>query len=216
MNFERAVRNFLSLAVVISVVSLVVPAAAAQDAIDIWTSIKTPPAPKLQPVEIAGSQTALLLLDFSTKVCSADGRPRCFDSLPKIANLLAQARSHGLLIVYSTATDNTARDIPPSLSPLAEDPVVHAGADKFVGTGLNKVLTDKGIRTVIVVGTSAQGAVLYTASAAALHGLDVIVPVDGMSSAEPFAELATAWIFANASVSVSSHVKLTRTTMISF
>jgi nicotinamidase-related amidase len=36
---------------------------------------------------------------------------------------------------------------------------------------------------VIAVGTAANGAVLYTASAAAFRGMNVIVPVDGISSA---------------------------------
>jgi len=47
---------------------------------------------------------------------------------------------------------------------------------------LEKILNDKGIKTVVVAGTAAQGAVLNTASQAALRGLRVIVPVDGMSA----------------------------------
>jgi len=45
---------------------------------------------------------------------------------------------------------------------------------------LEKILNDKGIKTVVVAGTAAQGAVLNTASQAAFRG--VIVPVDGMSA----------------------------------
>jgi len=47
---------------------------------------------------------------------------------------------------------------------------------------LEKILNDKGIKTVVVAGTAAQGAVLNTASQATLRGLRVIVPVDGMSA----------------------------------
>jgi nicotinamidase-related amidase len=64
--------------------------------------------------------------------------------------------------------------------------VVAAFVDKFMlgnkDTGLEKILKDKGITTVIAVGTAANGAVLYTSSAAALRGFNVIVPVDGMSA----------------------------------
>jgi nicotinamidase-related amidase len=47
---------------------------------------------------------------------------------------------------------------------------------------LEKILNDKGIKTVVVAGTAAQGAVLNTASQAASRGLRVIVPLDGMSA----------------------------------
>ncbi len=57
--------------------------------------------------------------------------------------------------------------------------------DKFIlgdkDTGLQKMLKDKGITTVIPVGARAQWRRLYTAVAAALRGFNVIVPVDGMS-----------------------------------
>lgn len=42
-------------------------------------------------------------------------------------------------------------------------------------TGLEKMLKDKGITAVVAVGTAAHGAVLYTASEAALRGFNVIV-----------------------------------------
>jgi nicotinamidase-related amidase len=47
---------------------------------------------------------------------------------------------------------------------------------------------DKGIKTVVVVGTTAQGAVLNTASQAAFRGLQVIIPVDGMSAENTYFE----------------------------
>ena len=53
---------------------------------------------------------------------------------------------------------------------------------RITRTDLEKILNDKGIKTVVVVGTAAQGAVLNTASQAAFRGLRVIVPLDGMSA----------------------------------
>lgn len=41
-----------------------------------------------------------------------------------------------------------------------------SGVDKFRNTDLEKVLKDKGIKTVIVAGTASHGGVLYTASTA--------------------------------------------------
>ena len=65
------------------------------------------------------------------------------------------------------------------------------------------MLKDKGITTVIVVGTLANGGVLHTASEAALRGFKVVVPVDGMSSPNLdtlYTEQYTAWHLANAPV----------------
>ena len=49
-----------------------------------------------------------------------------------------------------------------------------------------------------VTGTAAHGAVLYTASGAAFRGMNVIVPVDGLSAESLFPELYTVWNLANA------------------
>ena len=80
---------------------------------------------------------------------------------------------------------------------------------------LDKNLKEKGIKTVIVVGTSAEGAVLNTASGAAQRGLKVIIPVDGMSSNNPYAEQYTAWHLANAP-RIGAQTTLTKFDLIGF
>jgi nicotinamidase-related amidase len=82
---------------------------------------------------------------------------------------------------------------------------------------LEKILRDKGITSVIAVGTAAHGAVLYTASAAALRGFNVIVPVDGMSGDGQIAyiEQSVAYILTHAPI-LSSKVTLTQIDMIKF
>jgi nicotinamidase-related amidase len=89
------------------------------------------------------------------------------------------------------------------------DPVVTSGPDKFMGTDLEKILKEKGIRTVIVTGTAAHGAVLYTAGGAALRGMRVVLPVDGMSAENAYAEQYVAWHLTNAP-RVSAQVILTK------
>jgi nicotinamidase-related amidase len=66
-----------------------------------------------------------------------------------------------------------------------------------------------------VVGTSANGAVLYTGSGAALRGLKVIVPVDGISSLDTYSEQFSAWQLINGPT-FGQRVTLTRTDMIKF
>jgi nicotinamidase-related amidase len=99
--------------------------------------------------------------------------------------------------------------------PAAYEPVVTSGPDKFLGTDLEKIIKEKGIKTVIVTGTAAHGAVIYTASGAALRGIKVVVPVDGISADNTYAEQYTVWHLMNAP-RVSNQVTLTKTTSINF
>jgi nicotinamidase-related amidase len=66
-----------------------------------------------------------------------------------------------------------------------------------------------------LTGTAAHTTVLHTASAAALRGFKVLVPIDGMSSNESFSELYTVWHLANAA-RVMNQVTLTTVSMIGY
>ena len=201
-----------SLAVIIS---LLFTSAFAQTIVDEWNAVKAPPAPELKPVKIDPKVTALLLLDFNKQTCNAERRPRCIASIPKVQKLLTQAREKGVSVIYSLSTGATTGDIAKELAPLAGEPAVLSGPDKFTGTDLEKILKEKGIKTVIVTGTAAHGAVLYTASGAALRGMQVIIPVDGMSADITYAEQYTAWHLANVP-RVSSAVVITKIDLIGF
>jgi nicotinamidase-related amidase len=187
--------------------------ASAQTIVDTWDAVKTPPAPELKSVILDSKATALLLLDFNKQTCNAERRPRCIASIPKVQELLEEARSKGFTIIYSLSAGATSTDIARELAPRKGEPVVTAGPDKFMGTDLEKILMDKGIKTVIVTGTAAHGAILYTASGAAFRGMQVILPVDGMSAENTYAEQYTAWHLANAP-RVSSKVILTKIDLI--
>lgn len=186
----------------------------AQTIVESWNSVAIPPAPELQPVTVDAGHGALLILDMNADACSH--RPSCVRSIPHVQQVLREARSRNMLVVYSTSAAAASAPVPEALARMPKDPTVTSSADKFLGTDLEKILASRDAKTVIVVGTTAQGAVLYTASAAALRKLTVVVPVDGYSSDTPFAELATAWLLKNAPVSVSAHVTLTKTDMITF
>jgi nicotinamidase-related amidase len=178
--------------------SLGFPPASADTIVDEWATVQAPPAPALKPAVVDPKTTALLMLDFVQRTCNTERRPRCAASVPKVQGLLREARDKGALVVHSLAPGAAASSILPDLAPREGEPVVASGPDKFLGTDLERILADKGIRTVIVVGTAAHGAVLHTASAAALRGLDVVAPVDGMSAEEAYPEQYTAWHLANA------------------
>jgi nicotinamidase-related amidase len=183
--------------------------------VDEWGAVKPPPPPPLRAVTVDPKTTALLILDIQVQNCNRERRPRCVASLPRIAALLQRAMAGGMPVVYSTAGTATAADVAWQVRPLGNEPLVTSGVDKFFGTDLERILRDRGIRTVIVVGTAAHGAVLYTASGAALRGLQVIVPVDGMSADSLYSEQYTAWHLVNAPT-VGARVTLTRSDQIRF
>ena len=89
------------------------------------------------------------------------------------------------------------------------------GLDKFLGSELEKKVKDRGVQTVIVTGTVANGTVIGTGEGAAMRGFKVIVPVDGMSGDDAFGELYVAWHFAHAPA-VWRVSTLTRIDMIKF
>jgi nicotinamidase-related amidase len=199
---------FLALSALSGLLLLNTPVGA-QDIVAEWNAVKAPPAPEIKDVTVDPRTTAFLLLDFNKQTCNPERRPRCIVSIPKMKRLLEYARSKGIFVVYSLSAGAVPGDIAADLAPMAGDPVVTSGPDKFMGTDLEKILKEKGIKTVIVTGTAAHGAVLYTASVAALKGMQVIVPVDGMSAESTYAEQYVAWNLVNAP-RVSTMVTLTR------
>ena len=185
----------------------------AQTIVDEWANVKAPPAPELKPVTVDPKTTALLMVDFMSQTCSK--RPRCLASIPAVKQFLAEARAKGMMIVYTTGPGGKVADTLQDVAPGGSEPVVSTGPDKFLNTDLDKILKDKGIQTVITIGTFARGGVLYTASAAGLRGMKVIVPVDGMSGLNAYEEQYTAWHLANAPV-FAPNVTLTKFDMVKF
>ena len=206
-------KRYLIAAVMLA--ALAVPAQA-KDIVDEWASVKAPAAPTLKPVSVDAKTSALLVIDMVKETCNEKARPRCVETVAAIGKLLDEARAKGAAVIYSLGT--RGNDFVDTLAPKSGEPIVKSGADKFIKTDLEKILKDKNISEIIVVGTLANGGVLHTASQAALHGFKVVVPVDGMSSPNSstlYTEQYTAWHLANAPV-FGGRVTLTKSDMIKF
>ena len=145
--------------------------------------LKAPAAPALKPVTVDPKTTALLMLDFMNQNCGK--RPRCLATMPAMKKLLDEARAAKAPVIYS-ASSPTRR--PPTSSRMSRrwrtSRTCCPARTSSCNTDLEKILKDKGIKTVIAVGTASNGAVLFTASGAAFRGMNVIVPVDGMSAVD--------------------------------
>jgi len=199
------------------VICLMAAPVRAQTLMEEWGTAKFPAPPPLKPAKIEAKESALLVMDFTKQTCTPERRKRCADSVPKVVKLVTEARAKGALIIYSVAVPNSVpADILPELTPATGEQVLPPlGPDKFINSDLEKTLKDKGIKTVVAMGTQAQTSVLHTAGAAALRGFKVIVPVDGMSADDVFPELYTAWHLATAA-RISPQVTLTRFNLIGF
>ncbi len=183
-----------------------------QTIIDEWETIPIPPAPELKSVAIDPETCALLILDMETSICQ---NPCCLATISKIYKLLTKARREGVLVVYSLTHSGSPLDIFRQLAPAPNDPIVRSNVDKFYKTNLEKILQDHGVRTVVVTGYAANGAVLHTATSAAFRGYNAIVPVDCMSARNPYAEQYTAWHMLN-SPGTRDRAVLTKVSLINF
>jgi nicotinamidase-related amidase len=153
------------------------------------------------------------MLDFMNQNCGQ--RPRCLATIPAMKKLLSDARAKGMPVIYTFFGKTTAADVIKDVAANPNEPSVTSFADKFLNTDLEKILKEKGIQTVIVAGTAANGAVLYTGSGAALRGFKVIVPVDGISSMDIYTEQFSVWQLANGPT-FGANVTITKLGMIKF
>jgi nicotinamidase-related amidase len=135
------------------------------------------------------------------------GHPRATEEdqvIPHIAGLLAAFREKGLPVVFTSAvhpdeieapaygmfwgavkemTVNTrgSRDVEvvDELAPLEGEPVVHNWpCDVFRRTGLEELLREQGVETIVLVGVSTGMAVIIAAYQAADRFFNLIVPSD--------------------------------------
>jgi nicotinamidase-related amidase len=211
----RVIRSsWRSLAAVAAVLMILVAApTVASDILNDWETVKAPPKPELKEVTLDPSTTALLILDMQKGNCGV--RPRCVATIPNVKRLYDAARSAGVMLWYSL--NSTADLVDTGFMPREGEWVRQGGPDKFLGSNLEEKLKGAGIKMVIVCGTSFQGVGIGTGSGAAQRGYKVIVPVDCLSSEDPYNEQYAAWhMFKGGPAVVTRNSTLTRSTMVKF
>jgi nicotinamidase-related amidase len=193
-------------------------AARSGDIIADWDSVKLPPKPVLKPVTVDPKTTALLVLDLMRDNCGA--RERCRPIVPNVKKLIDTARAHNMMIVYNLTGAGKPEDmVDPGVMPKAGDFMVKngRGGDKFINSNLDDGLKQRGIKTVIITGTSAQGAVATTSNGATGRGYKVVVPVDGTASEDAFREAYGIYHLAGGGpAALTQNVTVTRSDMIKF
>jgi len=169
----------------------------ASNIVELWNQVPAPPAPKLAAVKVTASDTALLLLDIEQATCNLEGRPRCVAAVPAMAQFLDKARKAGMPVFYSNTSRGSRETMLPPVAPRDDEPIVQSSVNKFFGTKLDEYLKAKNIKTVIVCGTSASGAALHTATAAAQYGYKLVLPVDCVPGSSLYEEQASVWLLLN-------------------
>ena len=193
---------------------LVAIAPAVAKSIDaMWDDVRAPRAPRLSWAKADPASTALLILDIEELTCNARVRPRCLETVPRIAALLERARRAGVSVIYSTTPKRTP--ILSGVQPQGDEPVVASSVDKFWRTELEEILHTRGVRTVVVMGTAAHGAVLHTATAAGFRGFRVLLPVDCLSAADIYTEQAAVQLLLTGPAT-RRVITLTRSDLITF
>jgi nicotinamidase-related amidase len=193
------------------------PPASANDITKEWDSVKPPPVPEVKPATVDPKTTALLALDFMKANCGV--RPRCAATIPIANKLIEQAHAHDMLVIYTLVGENPKPDgmADGIAKPRDGEWIERGGADKFINSDIEQRLKAKGIKTVIVMGTSAQGAVVGTSNGAVQRGYQAVVPVDAMSAEDPYNEQYAAWhLYKGGPVYLPKNVTLTRGEMIKF
>jgi nicotinamidase-related amidase len=199
-----------------AMLGLAVPAGA--DIIADWDGVKLPAKPELKSVTVDPKTTALLVLDLMKGNCGV--RPRCAAIVPTVKHLIDEARAHNMMIVYNLTGAGKPEDMADaSIMPKPGDFLIKngRGGDKFIRSNLDAGLKEKGIKTVIVTGTSAQGAVATTSNGATGRGYKAVVPVDGTASEDAFRELYAIYHLAGGGpAALVDNVTVTRSNLITF
>src|SRR5581483_8055175 len=108
--------------------------------------------------------------------------------------LIKKARDAKVPVIYSTTANAT---VLPDVAPQPGEPTVTAKADKFVGTNLEDLLKERKATTAVIVGSAANGAVLYTTFEANIRGITAVVATDGISTGPAFDTFLTEYQLLN-------------------
>ncbi|WP_344846615.1 isochorismatase family protein [Kribbella ginsengisoli] len=146
--------------------------------------------------------TALLLIDLMPRIIALDTAPLTGAEVLERSTALAQAtRAVGGLVV-NVRVERPGVDVQPEGSGFALDPepgdieIVKRTVGAFHLTGLDDVLQEHGIKTVVLAGIATNFGVESTGRAADEHGYDTIYVTDAMTGLDAAAhDFAISYVF---------------------
>jgi nicotinamidase-related amidase len=144
-----------------------------------------PNRPQPQPFTLQNKTTAILVLDLSSR-CE-DPKEVCFQLMKPLGKFLERARQSSIPILFTISSAAKGTPLGEAARPLKRretEPILYPDAfDKFMGGELQDYLNRAGCRSLVLVGSSTNFAVLYTATTAArIYRYDVVIPLDGVNA----------------------------------
>jgi nicotinamidase-related amidase len=161
----------------------------------------------VERAELPAKGAAILVVDMQNDFVHERGAlrvPTAAATVPSIRNLLKRAREAGVPVIFTqdwhAPDDPEFRIWPPHcvagtwgaeiVEELAPGPnearIRKTTYDPFYRTELEDLLQKMGVEHLVIVGTVANICVLHGAGSAALRGLKVVVPKDGVSALTDF------------------------------
>src|SRR3989454_4423874 len=144
-----------------------------------------PNRPQPQPVGLESKPTGILVLDLINR-CN-DPKEVCFQLMEPLGEFLERARRSSVSILYTisaAAKETPLGEVAKPLKRRDAEPVLYPDAfDKFMDGELQIQLNRVGCRSLVIVGSATNFAVLYTATTAArIYRYDVVIPLDGVNA----------------------------------
>jgi nicotinamidase-related amidase len=178
-----------------------------------------PNKPEAKPVTLEAKTTAILVSDLNAR-CH-DPKEICSKLMPALGEFLEKARAAAVPIIYTVSARAKGTPLGEVATPLKRrdnEPVIYPDAfDKFHGGELQELLKQRGAKKLVLVGSSTNMTVLYTATAAArMYEYDVVIPMDGMNARLDYEQEYTFHQFTVLSSNANKRFQFTKLAMIGF
>ena len=144
-----------------------------------------PNRPEPQPLKLDIKTTSIVVLDLSSR-CE-NPQEVCSKLMLPLAEFLTRARQASVPILYTISAAGKGTPLGEVAAPLKRresEPVLYPDAfDKFMDGNLKAQLDKWNCRSLIIVGSATNFAVLYTATTAArVFRYEVVLPLDGVNA----------------------------------
>jgi nicotinamidase-related amidase len=144
-----------------------------------------PNRPQPERLKLNGKTTAIAVLDLSAR-CENPGEV-CAQLMEPLVEFLETARKVSVPILYTISAAARGTPLGEVAAPLkrrVSEPVLYPDAfDKFTCGELTLELDKSNCRSLVIVGSATNFAVLYTATTAArIYRYEVVIPLDGVNA----------------------------------
>ncbi|MFI5709320.1 isochorismatase family protein [Kribbella sp. NPDC051620] len=156
----------------------------------------------MSTLELEPRTTALVLIDLMPRIIALDTAPLTGPAVLERSAALAKATRAAGGLVVNVRVERPDVDVQPEGSGFALDPepgdveIVKRTVGAFHRTGLDDVLRERGIKTVVLAGIATNFGVESTGRAADEHGYDTVYVTDAMTGLDATAhDFAISYVF---------------------